>query len=156
MRYDERLCRTVHNTEHFLYNWQHRPAELNCDHSTKSWIPKKDVHVLLYVYICLCASIFFNTFKCAHMYMCAMQYMYNTEYTAKLGTWTGASKCVKTAVSKESLASPDCRLPMFPRDSTSYNVVHYWRGRNMNLSWGFNMNVLFKERCWWYLCLNAS
>lgn len=60
MRYDERLCRTVHNTEHFLYNCQHRPAELNCDHSTKSWIPKKDVHVLLYVYIYICMQVYFS------------------------------------------------------------------------------------------------
>lgn len=66
-----------------------------------------------------------RTCTCVLCNICIILIKVSASHTAELGTWTGAAKCVKAAASKESLASPVCRLPVFPRDCTSYQAVHY-------------------------------
>lgn len=116
---------------------------------------KKYVNILRYVWMHTNVYLEWG-YACA--YMCAVQCIYNINYSICFPySWTRnmnrSRKCVKTAVSKEFLSSPDCRLPVFPRDCTSYKIVHYLRERHINPSWGFNTNVFFKERGWWCWCL---
>lgn len=137
-----------------FYNWQYRETN-SAKTQLQKFNPDKKCLDILY-YVCMHANVSLE-WGCACAYMCAMQCIYNINYSICFPSWAGnmnrSRKCVKTAVSKESLSSPDCMLPVFPRDSTRYKVVHYLRERHINTSWEFNPNVFFKERSWWCWCL---
>lgn len=121
--------------------------------SRRSSIPTRNVWIYYIMCVCMHVNVSLE-WGCAYAYMCAVQCLRHIHYSISFPySWTGnmnrSRKYVKTAVSKESPASPDCRLPVFPRDCTSYKVVHYLRERHINPSWGINPNVFFKERGWW-------
>lgn len=148
--------RWFYGTALLFYNWQHRETNSARTLLQKKFNPEKKCVNILY-FVCMHTNVCLE-WGCAYAYVFAMLYMYNINYSICFPySWTGnmnrSRKCVKTAVSKESLASPDCRLPVFPRDCTSYKVVHNLRERHKNPSWGFNPNVFFKERGWWCWCL---